>query len=129
MKHIAILVGLALAVGIGGAAMACENGIYATDETVVLAPQQMAGCATGGCTTNGPAVTTRPQRGKDTGGMLPEPVRAANAVACSISQGCATNEPTAPMLPQSCSVSGGCAVPPATQRLACGSGRSCGCCW
>ena len=47
MKRFALLAGIALALGIGSAAMACEDGIYAADEPTITTPQQA--CSTGNC--------------------------------------------------------------------------------
>jgi hypothetical protein len=104
MKRFAMLAGIALAVGFGSAAMACENGIYAADEPTMTAPQQA--CSTGNCAVSEPTVQSADSRCPSNGcPVRPEP------------------EPTVstPRQPDP-------AAKPRFQ-LACGSGRSCGCCW
>ena len=99
MKRFAMLAGIALAVGIGSAAMGCEDGIYAADEPT---PQQT--CNTGNC-------------------AAPEPTVGLADSRCP-GNGCpARPEPTmsTPQQPDP-------AAEP-TFQLACSSGRSCGCCW
>jgi hypothetical protein len=105
MKRFAILAGVALAVGIGSVAMACEDSIYAADEPTVTTPQQT--CATGNCTVGEPTVQSADNRCPSNGC----PVR---------------REPASVSTPQQPTHSGP-AQP--TLQLACGSGRSCGCCW
>ena len=102
MKRFAMLAGIALAVGIGSAAMGCEDGIYAADEPTMTTPQQA--CNTGNC-------------------AVPEPTVGLADSRCP-GNGCpARPEPTmsAPQQPDP-------AAEP-TFQLACSSGRSCGCCW
>ena len=102
MKRFAMLAGIALALGIGSAAMACENGIYAADEPTMTAPQQA--CSTNNCAMPGATVGLADSR--------------CPSNACPVRP-----EPTAstPAQPDP-------AAKPAFQ-LACSSGRSCGCCW
>jgi len=58
MKRLGMLAGVALAVGIGSAAMAGEDDIYAANEPVVVA------CKTGSCgkAVEEPTAATLPQR-------------------------------------------------------------------
>jgi hypothetical protein len=98
VKRFAMLVGIALAVGIGSAAMACEDGIYAADEPTVTTPQQA--CATDNCT-------------------VPKPTVQSTNSRCP-SNSCQVSRPQQP-------THSGPAQP--TPQLACGSSRSCGCCW
>jgi hypothetical protein len=99
MKRFAMLAGIALAVGIGSAAMACEDGIYAADETTMTTPQQA--CATGNCT-------------------VPKPTAQSADSRCP-SNSCPVSAPQRPTY-------SGLSTKP-TLQLACGSSRSCGCCW
>jgi len=102
MKRFAMLAGIALAVGFGSAAMACENGIYAADEPTMTAPQQA--CSTGNC-------------------AVPEATVGLADSRCP-SNACPARPEPAASTPQQ----PGPAAKPAFQ-LACSSGRSCGCCW
>ena len=102
MKRFALLAGIALALGIGSAAMACENGIYAADELTMIAPQQA--CSTGNC-------------------AVPEATVGLADSRCP-SNACPARPEPAASTPQQ----PGPAAKPAFQ-LACSSGRSCGCCW
>jgi hypothetical protein len=104
MKRFAILAGLALAVGIGSAAMACEKGIYAAGEPTVTTPQQA--CATGNC------------------GVLAPAFQLANP--CTSSNQCYARpdpEPTVntPQKPD--------AAAEPTFQVACGNRCGGGCCW
>jgi len=102
MKRFARLAGIALALGIGSAAMACEDGIYAADEPTITTPQQA--CSTGNC-------------------AVPEAAVGLADSRC-LSNACPARPEPAASTPQQ----PGPAAKPAFQ-LACSSGRSCGCCW
>ena len=102
MKRFAMLAGIALALGIGSAAMACEDGIYAADEPTITTPQRA--CSTGNC-------------------AVPEATVGLADSRCP-SNACPARPEPAASTPQQ----PGPAAKPAFQ-LACSSGRSCGCCW
>ena|SRR6516165_1294672 len=102
MKRFALLAGIALALGIGSAAMACEDGIYAADEPTITTPQQA--CSTGNCPVSEPTVGLAASR--------------CPSNACPAGPEPTVSTPQQPEL----------AAKP-TFQLACSSGRSCGCCW
>ena len=80
MNRLGLLAGVALVVGIGSAAMACEDEFFATSEPTVVEQQ-----------------ATTPQV---TEPVAPTQVAGPTWPSCGMSSGCATEEPTAPTLPQ-----------------------------
>jgi len=103
MKQLVILAAFALAMGTGGAVMACPTGGCATDEPIVTTPPQ--DCSGYGCARPEPA----PLHTADctsNGCVVPEP--APFQTACN-SAGCAVPEP-APFQTADCGASN-CAVP------------------
>jgi hypothetical protein len=97
MKLLGMLAGVALVVGIGSAAVACEDELYASNEPIVVAD-----CTNGNCATEEQQATAPPQAAPaaapnvfrlsdDPTKTAPPPHRTGPCGKLSV---CATEEPT-----------------------------------